>query len=283
MKRNWKRLLIFSAVLCLMLSLAACGPKEDGADQATDNQRKVLRVGMECAYAPFNWTQPDDTNGAVPIVGTKDYANGYDILYASKVAEAMGYELEVYRIEWDGLIPALQTDKIDAVIAGMCMTDARRESVDFSDIYYQADMVPLTMKSSKYAEASSLEDLAGATATSQLNTVWYDILDQIPKANLTPGIDTVPGVIVSLTSGKSEIVTVDMPTALAAVAANPDIKILNLDKGNFVVDKGNVDMGIAVKKGNRQLLEAINGVVKTISSEDREAMMEEAIEIQPLS
>nr|WP_315021104.1 transporter substrate-binding domain-containing protein [uncultured Aminipila sp.] len=283
MKTMIKKLFVIGMIVSLVLAFVACGTKEDGSEAVKENETKVLRVGMECAYAPFNWTQSDDSNGAVPIAGTKDYANGYDIMYASKIAEEMGYKLEVYKIEWDGLIPALQSDKIDAIVAGMCMTDERKESIDFSNIYYQADLVPLTMKGSKYEKAASLEELSGATVTSQLNTIWYEILDQIPNANKTPGIDTVPGVIVSLTSGKSDIVTVDKPTALAAMAANPDIVMLSLDKGNFHVDSGDVDMGVAVKKGNSNLLNAVNKVVDAITEEDRAEMMNKAIEIQPLS
>lgn len=278
-----KKLFVIGMTVSLVLAFVACGTKEDSSEAAKEDQTKVLRVGMECAYAPFNWTQSDDSNGAVPIAGTKDYANGYDIMYASKIAEEMGYKLEVYKIEWDGLIPALQSDKIDAIVAGMCMTAKRKESIDFSNIYYQADLVPLTMKGSKYEKATSLEELSGATVTSQLNTIWYEILDQIPNANKTPGIDTVPGVIVSLTSGKSDIVTVDKPTAMAAMVANPDIVMLSLDKGNFDVDSGDVDMGVAVKKGNSDLLNTVNKVVDTITAEDRDEMMNKAIEIQPLS
>ncbi|WP_312651376.1 transporter substrate-binding domain-containing protein [Aminipila sp.] len=283
MKTVIKKLFVIGMTVSLVLSFVACGTKEESSQAAKEDDTKILRVGMECAYAPFNWTQSDDSNGAVPIAGTKDYANGYDIMYASKIAEEMGYKLEVHKIEWDGLIPALQTDKIDAIVAGMCMTNERKESIDFSNIYYQADLVPLTMKGSKYEKAASLEELSGATVTSQLNTIWYDILDQIPNANKTPGIDTVPGVIVSLTSGKSDIVTVDKPTAMAAMAANPDIVMLSLDKGNFKVDNGDVDMGVAVKKGNSDLLKAVNKVVDTITAEERDAMMNKAIGIQPLS
>lgn len=285
-KHNLKKTLAFILSILMMFSLAACGSETDSGsatDSSAGEETKVLRVGMECAYAPFNWTQSDDSNGAVLIQGTEQYANGYDIMYAKKIADTLGYELEVYKIEWDGLIPALTSDKIDAIVAGMCMTDERKQSIDFTDIYYQADIVAITMKGSAYENATSLDDLAGVTTTSQLNTVWEAVLDQILDANITPGIDTVPGVIVSLTSGKSDVVTVDLPTALAAIAANPDIVLLDLSEGDFEVDPGNVDMGIGIKKGNTELYDAINSVVVTITEEDREAMMDEAIKVQPLS
>ena len=284
MKKKGSYLLVFIMTVFFALALSACGSGSDNSsDQSGDSSKKVLRVGMECAYAPFNWTQPDDSNGAVPIAGTKDYAYGYDIMVAKKVAEAMDAELEIYKIKWDGLIPAVQSNKIDAVIAGMCITDERSTSIDFSDVYYRADIVAITTKENKYENAKSLADLTGAKMTSQLNSVWYGMIDQIPGVEKTTAIDTVPGVIVSLTSGKSDAVVVDMPTAIAAQASNPDIVILSLPNGGFRVEPGDVNMGIGVKKGNKELLEKINDVVSTITDNDRKIMMEEAVEKQPLA
>ena len=80
---------------------------------------EYLRVGMEAAYAPFNWTQDDDSNGAVPIEGTKQYANGYDVQIAKKIAQAQGKKPLVVKTAWTGLIPALTSGKIDMIIAGM--------------------------------------------------------------------------------------------------------------------------------------------------------------------
>ena len=94
---------------------------------------------------------------------------------AKKIAESMGYELEIVKTEWDGLIPAVQTGKIDAVVAGMSITSDRLTAVDFSDPYYYADIVILTMNDSKYASAASLSDLNGAKVSSQLSTVWYTV------------------------------------------------------------------------------------------------------------
>ena len=278
---------IFITIMVFTMSAAlwGCGSSDSDKEKAAsaDSGKKVLRVGMECAYAPFNWTQPDDSNGAVLISGTKDYAYGYDIMVAKKVAESMGAELEVYKIKWDGLIPAVQSDKIDAVIAGMCITDERKTSIDFSDVYYKADIVAITTKENAFEGAKSLADLSGAKMTSQLNTVWYDMIDQIPDVNKTTAIDTVSGVIVSLTSGKSDAVVVDMPTAVSAQAANPNIVILDLPNGGFEVNPGDVNMGIGVKKGNTELLDGINKVVSTITEEDSKAMMEEAVAKQPLA
>ena len=251
---------------------------------SSDSDKKVLKVGMECAYAPFNWTQNDDSNGAVKIADADQYAMGYDILMAKKIADGMGYKLEIHKMEWDGLAPAVNSGKIDAVIAGMSITDKRKETVDFSDVYYNASIVALVKKDGKYANAQSVADLQGAVATSQLNTVWYDIIDQIPGANKQPAIDNVPGMIVALTSGKVDVLVMDKPTAMAAAYANPDLVMLDFQgDGAFKASKEDVEMGIAVKKGNSDLLNKINEQLAKITEDDRAKMMEEAIKDQPLS
>ncbi len=258
--------------------IAGCG------SSSSDSDKKVLRVGMECAYAPFNWTQNDDSNGAVKIADANQYAMGYDILMAKKIADGMGYKLEIHKMEWDGLAPAVNSGKIDAVIAGMSITDKRKETVDFSDVYYNASIVALVKKDGKYANAKSVADLQGAVATSQLNTVWYDIIDQIPGANKQPAIDNVPGMIVALTSGKVDVLVLDKPTAMAAAYANPDLVMLDFQgDGAFKASKEDVEMGIAVKKGNSDLLNKINEQLAKITEDDRAKMMEEAIKDQPLS
>ena len=105
---------------------------------------EYLRVGMEAAYAPFNWTQDDNSNGAVPIEGTKQYANGYDVQIAKKIAEAQGKKPLVVKTAWTGLIPALTSGKIDMIIAGMSPTAERRQEIDFSDSYYRSEPVWLS-------------------------------------------------------------------------------------------------------------------------------------------
>ena len=105
----------------------------------------TLKVAMECAYAPFNWTDTGAASlGAVAISGEgKDglYANGYDVQIAQYVANKLGMALEIYSYEWDGLIPALDSGAVDAIIAGMSPTAEREEQVDFTDVYYSSNLV----------------------------------------------------------------------------------------------------------------------------------------------
>ena len=250
----------------------------------TDAAKKVLRVGMECAYAPFNWTQSDDSNGAVKIADSDNYANGYDVQMAKKIADSMGYDVTIVKTEWDGLIPALQSGKIDIIVAGMSITAERAQAVDFSDVYYNADIVVLTMKTSKYAAATSLADLAGAKMSSQLSTVWYTLLDQAKGAEILPAMTDVPTLLVALTAGKIDAYTTDRPTAMAASVANPDVTIVNFAEGKgFTVSTEDTNMGCAVKKGNAELLKLVNEALAKISDSDRETIMNNAVTQQPLA
>ena len=113
----------------------------------TDTSNGTLKIAMECAYAPFNWTQTTDANGAVPIQGQDGmYANGYDVQVAKYIAAELGMALEVYSYVWDSLIPAVQSGAVDAIIAGMSPTAEREEQVDFTDCYYNSNLVVIIMK-----------------------------------------------------------------------------------------------------------------------------------------
>ena len=268
--------LVLAMVMCL--GFAGCGAEEENEN--------VLRVAMECAYAPYNWTQNDDSNGAVPISGTSDYAYGYDVMMAKLIAESMGKELEIVKLDWDSLVPAVSSGDVDLVIAGQSITAERLEVVDFSDPYFYASIVTLTKADSKYASAASVADLAGATCTSQLGTIWYDIcLPQIPEANILTAQETAPAMLVALESGAVDLVVTDMPTALAATAVYSDMVLLDFTgtEGEFEVSEEEINLGISMEKGNTELLEAVNAVLATLTVEDYEAMMADAIAVQPLS
>ncbi len=108
----------------------------------TDTSKGTLKIAMECAYQPFNWAQTTDVNGGVPIANNPGmFANGYDVQVAKYIAAELGMALEVYQYEWDSLIPAVQSGAVDGIIAGMSPTAEREEEVDFSDCYYNSNLV----------------------------------------------------------------------------------------------------------------------------------------------
>ena len=273
--KRLKRIVIGTLCLATVAVMMGCSSKSD---------EKVLRVGMECAYAPFNWTQTNDANGAVKIKGSDEYAYGYDVMMAKKIAEKIGYKVEINKMEWDGLVPGVSSGKIDVSIAGQSITAERLQTVDFSDVYYKASIVAITKKGTAYENAKSVQDLKGAICTSQLNTVWYDMLKQIPEADIKPAIDTVPALMVALDSGKANVIVTDKPTAMAAAYSNPNFVVLNFDGDKaFKASDEDVNMGIAIKKGNKELTEKINKALSDITEKERNEMMEEAIKDQPLS
>ena len=261
---------------------------ESAAEEATaaSGEKKVLKVAMECAYAPYNWTQPDDSNGAVPISGSSDYAYGYDVMMAKKICDELGYDLEIVKLDWDSLVPAVQSGQVDCVIAGQSITKERQQMVDFTDPYYYASIITLVKEDGDYKDAASVEDLKGATVTSQQNTIWYDsCLPQIEDANILPAQESAPAMLVALESGKCDAVVTDMPTGMAACVAYPDFKLLDFSgtDGDFEVSDEDINIGISVQKGNTELLDALNSVLDKMTEDDYKEMMDKAISVQPLS
>lgn len=257
-----------------------------GVQTVSADDKKVLKVAMECGYAPYNWTQPDDSNGAVPINDSSDYAYGYDVMIAKKIAEKLGYELQIVKLDWDSLVPALTTGTVDCVVAGQSITSDRLQVVDFSEPYYYASVVGLVKEDSDYADAAGLSDLKGATCTSQLGTIWYDkCLEQIEDADIQPAQESAPAMLVALESGRTDLIVTDMPTAMAACIAYPDMKLLDFTEtdDDFEVSDEDINIGISVQKGNTELLDGINSVLAEMTTDDYNELMDEAIAAQPLS
>ena len=219
--------LLIAGVLTAALTLTGCGSGK-GNDTASED---VFRVGMEAGYAPFNWTQTDDSNGAVKINGGSEYAGGYDVEIAKKIADALGKKLEIVKTEWDGLVPALTSGKIDAIIAGMSPTAERKETIDFTDVYYKSDLVMLVKKGGAYENAETLKDFSGAKITAQLNTFHYSVIDQIPNVNKQTAMDNFPAMRVALESGVIDGYVTERPEALSAEMANTNFKMVELKQG----------------------------------------------------
>ena len=250
----------------------------------------VLTVGMECAYAPYNWTQTDDSNGAVPISNVPgSYANGYDVMIAKRICDTYGWKLEIVSSAWDSLTPAVQSKTMDANIAGQSMTADRMAEVNMAGPYYYATIVCLTTKDSKFANAKSIADLAGGKCTAQSGTIWYDsCLPQIENAQLIAPAETAPAMLMQLQSKTVDFICTDMPTAMGAVAKDDNLVILNFSgtSGDFQFASEqeraeNVNIGISVLKGNEELTAAINKALSILTVDHFNALMDYAIAIQP--
>lgn len=277
MKRTGKAA---ASVICAAAMLMTMG------STAFAEETKTLRVAMECGYAPYNWTQPTDANGAVAIADSTEYAYGYDVMMAKHICEELGWELEIVKLDWDSLVPAVVSGTVDCVIAGQSITSERLQVVDFTEPYYYASIITLAKSDSEYAKATGVAGLKGATCTSQLNTIWYDVcLPQIEDANILPAQESAPAMLVSLDADKCDIVVTDMPTGMAACVAYPEFTLLDFSgtEDDFEVSEEEINIGISLQKGNTELLDALNSVLAEMTVEDYEEMMNEAISVQPLA
>lgn len=308
-----RRITALLLALVLALALCACGNTTENTSSsdeisklagiaavadltATDTSKilgledGVLTVGMECTYPPYNWTQMNDSNGAVPISNVPGaYANGYDVMMAQRICDAYGWKLEIVSSKWDSLTPAVQAGSMDANIAGQSMTAERMKEVDMAGPYYYATIVVMTTKDSPYASAQSIADLAGGRCTSQSGTIWYDsCLPQIPNAQIQSPAASAPAMTMALQTATVDFVCTDMPTAMAAVSKDDNLVILNFSGTDgdfqFATEKErteNVNQGISIRKGNTELLNAINTVLSAMTADDFNKLMDFAISIQP--
>ena len=292
-----KKLVSVILSLLMILSMTACGssasdaPAASAAPTAASSvvlsgvEDGVLTVGMECAYAPYNWTQMDDSNGAVPIANNPGaYANGYDVMIAKKICEANGWQLEIVSSAWDSLCPAVQSGTMDANIAGQSMTAERSEQVDFAGPYLYASIVCLAKQGTPQAAAKGISELSGY-CTSQLGTIWYDsCLPQIAGAKIQSPAESAPAMLMALEAGMVDFICTDMPTAQGALLAYPDLVLLDFSgsEDNFVVSDEDINIGISVRKGNTVLKEALDSVLSTMTAEDFNAIMAQATAIQPI-
>lgn len=271
-----------SALLAAVL-LAGCGSSTAAASTASTSGTAsedggVLRVGMECNYAPFNWSTDTATDTSQPLDGG-GYCDGYDVVIAEKMAEAAGRTLEVHKLDWDNLILNLQNNEIDAIIAGMTATDERKEVVDFTSPYYESEEVIIVKKDSPYASATSIQDFSGAAVQGQMNTIYDEVIDQIEGVNHAQAASDFPAAIQALSSGAIDGVVSELPVANGVVTANPDLAIVRFAEGQgFTAD---TTVSIAVRKEDDELQQQLEDALGKISTDERNKLMEEAVERQP--
>ncbi len=258
------------------LSLGACGSKQE--DTATSED--VLHVGMECNYAPYNWSQADDSNGAVPIQNVANmYTNGYDVQVAQKIADAMGKKLEIESYEWDSLIPGVQSGKLDMIIAGMSPTAERKEKIDFSNNYYTSNLVIVT-KQGNLSDVKTIADLKGKKIAAQSGTFHLTALTDQTEAEVSELAD-FSTMFIALGAGTIEGYVAEEPTAMA-VCADPNytyIPLKNNDTG-FSVEDDEVSIAVGVKKGS-ELTEQINSALADLNADAQKDLMQQMVNIAP--
>jgi len=283
MKRKISAIILLIAAAAMVLALSACGSGKPVPAKDLENVKKagVIKVGMECNYAPFNWTQASSSETAVKIAS--GYADGYDVRIASELAKSLGVKLEIVKLEWEGLIPALESGKIDAIIAGMSPTDERKVSIDFSDPYYSSELVMVVKADGAYSNAVSISDFSGARITGQLDTCNYDVIDQIEGVDKKTAMTDFPTMIAALQGDKIDGYVCELPAAKSAVTANSDLSYVRFDAGNgFTASDAEISVSVGLRKGSN-LASELNSALAAISAQEREELMDWAIENQPLS
>lgn len=267
--------------LTMILLLAGCGTSDRSEKTGSTGgmEKDTFRVGLEAGYAPFNWTQIGDANGGVKIAGSKEYAGGYDVEIAKKIADGLGKKLVIVKTEWDGLVPALTSGKIDAIIAGMSPTEERKKTIDFSDNYYKSNLVMVVKKGGKYEGANSIQDFKGAKITGQLNTFHYLVIDQIEGVEKKTALENFPSMRVALESGVIDGYVSERPEGVSAESANENLKMVEFKDG-FVTSDDDTSIAVGVAKKS-ELTEKINTILKGIPEEERISIMDAAIKNQP--
>lgn len=289
MKNSYRRVAAVGMTALMTMVLAAgCGSNR--ADSEDDN---VLRVGMECNYVPFNWTQEteelSDGSKAVPIYGSDFYAYGYDVAVAQMLADEMGMKLEIHKVDWSSIGTSLDAGDYDAIIAGMGRTAEREISYSFTEPYYYRDNCIVVKKGGAYENVTKLSDLAGTGCklTTQLGTGWVPLLEQIEGGVQAGNYETTSECFMAISNGVADVCVVDLPTAESAALTNDDLKVITLDSSDtFTGDDEMVNVCIATRKDDTAFRDKIQDAMDAIGWNDKAAMdelMDQVIKLQPAS
>lgn len=235
MKKISKVLVSVCVMAVALVAMAGCGSKSGSAD--------VIKFGTNAEFPPFEFIS------AKGVIGEYD---GIDIAIAQKIGEELGKEATIENMEFDSLLVALQNGQIDAVIAGMTVTDERKEAVNFSTPYYTATQVMIVKEDSDIAKATDMEGktiavVQGYTGETCVQEMGYDY-EAFKKGTEC---------IMELVNGKCDVVVIDSATAQKYVSDNTGIKIVE-DSSAFESE----EYAIAIQKGNDELLEKVNAAVE---------------------
>ena len=277
-----KRILLVGAALLgvAALNLTACDSGTNNAD--------ALVIGMECAYQPFNWTQSSSNEFTLPIDGTSEYADGYDIAVAKYLSQDLNRPVIIKRTNWEDLIPSLNSGSIYMILAGMSSTAERRETIDFTDPYLESDLAFLIRTENlpagnSKANPASYQDLLnlfnGKSLVCQSGVVGDDIIEDYfvsasgVTINHSAAQTTYPLAAIDVQRGISFAMPAELPV-VEAMANLEGLSVLYCDYS--FLSEGDLEglkVNIGIKKGNDQLRNDLNASLARLSQEQRSQMM----------
>ena len=226
--------LVMAVMAAASMMIAGCG----GGDKKADSQ-KVLRVGTEPTFAPFEFQKE----------GSKSY-DGFDMDLARAIGEKLGYKVEIVSMGFDALIPALNSGNIDMVAAGMSINDERKQAVTFSDPYYTSGLTILVNKDN--TEVKSIKDLEGKRIACQIGTTGEKTARSVAGAKVT-AFNTNDEAVMELKNKGVDAVINDGPVVGYYLAQGGNKTMMTVGD---VMDAE--EYGLAVKKGNDQLAKDVN-------------------------
>ena len=265
---------------------------EAAARSAGGAQGETLTVGMECNYQPFNWTLDKNNGFALPIHGSNQFADGYDVQVAKFLGEKLNRKVVIKKTVWDSLIPDLNNGNLDIVLAGMTATPERREEIDFTDPYLRSDLAFLVSTENLNKDfpgnskdnPASYEDLLkafdGHGLVCQMNVVGDGFIDtyfkdnnQGYKINHNKALETYPTAANDVKSGNAYAMPAELPV-IEAMTNLGGLSVLYVDQSFLSADdKVGLTVSIGVKKGNTELLAQLNSALSQLSDSDRANLM----------
>lgn len=270
-----KRILSLLVVALLAMTLVACNK-----EQEFDFEQDYITVGLEADYPPFNWLETTANDYNHPLVGG-DFVAGYDVEVAKFIAKELGLELRIKAIKWESLVPTLQNNEIDMIIAGMSPTEERKLTINFTNSYYLSNHVVVVKAGSALADVTTLEGLRGAKGTGQIGTIYADLVTFVADnfgAVEQPVMDSVPLIAAAIMSGTSDFTIVEKPVALGLLEGNDDFTIiLDVTENIFEVSAEDREIAIGVRKVDDKLRGLINDALAKITEEQRSTWMEQAV------
>lgn len=274
-----KILSVFLLVFTL-IAMTSCG--------ATEAENDKLIIGMECGYQPFNWTVNTASEYTLPINGSNKYADGFDIQIAKYLSEQTGKEVIIKKIEWDGLIPALQYGEINMILAGMTDTPKRRENIDFTDVYLKSDLAFLiktenlpagNSKDNPISYQELLELFDGKSLICQSAVVGDEFIDtyfsSVEGYNIhhnTP-VSTYPLAALDVKLGAAFAMPAELPV-IEAMTNLGGLSVLYVDYSFLSAeDLNGLTISIGIKKGNTELAEEINAALALLTDAQKASWM----------